>query len=152
TGQILRSGPDYSPSGELFGSTAQNPPVPSSPAMLADFDEDGRADLVSVDVASHVRVTFNRANRLASDPAESLLEPGANRDAVDPKIDLVELQGRAGAFDFVGTGHPQGALVLTLLINQATPALASAAPQDPGGLLDRMDGSVSGAPGEGPRS
>jgi hypothetical protein len=140
TGQFLRFGPDYSPTAFPF-SFPYYEVVGKNPINLqADFDEDGRLDNVTIDGMGHIRVLFNRAGRVASDPAESLTETDAGTHPVDPEIDLVEVHGRVGAYDFAGTGTPQGALVLTMAINQFT-ELESSQDESGGGLVGQRDGS-----------
>ncbi|MCI0658384.1 MAG: choice-of-anchor D domain-containing protein, partial [Acidobacteria bacterium] len=145
TGQFLRSGPDFSPSAFPFYSLFYGPDEKNSTPLQADFDEDGLLDIVTLDGLRHVRVLFNRANRVASDQAESLAETAAGARQLDPEIDLVEVQGRVGAYDFAGTGIPQGALVLTMAINQFT-ELESSQDESGGGLVERRDGSEPARP------
>ncbi|HEV8335466.1 MAG TPA: FG-GAP-like repeat-containing protein [Candidatus Polarisedimenticolia bacterium] len=118
TGEFHALGPKYSPSGVPLrqggqgSSFALTPPVP----LFADFNEDGREDVVISDSTGPI-LLLNRTNRVASDPAESLEEPREAAHPIEAEIDLAEIQAKIGSFDFLGNGSSQGALIFTLSLN-----------------------------------
>ncbi|HEU5181258.1 MAG TPA: VCBS repeat-containing protein, partial [Candidatus Polarisedimenticolia bacterium] len=112
TGEFLAEKTYYSPAGEYLTGAFERPSLSIDP-IQADFDEDGRVDVVTLDFKGHATVLFNRSGRLASDPEESLAGAGTE-PALDPRIDVLEIQGRPGAYDFGDEGGREGALVFTI--------------------------------------
>ncbi len=145
TGSFPTRDPLYAAGGLRLMQADGNPPPRITPAPLfADFNDDGRTDLVVWD-AIGIHLLLNRSNRVASDPAESLQDPAPGAHPVDPQIDLTEIQARVGSYDFSGVGIPQGALVFTLSLNDLPP------PADSGGetVGDRNAERDGGAPARG---
>jgi hypothetical protein len=80
-------------------------------AALADFDQDGRLDLIVVNRRAPLELYQNTTENTGNWLRVSLQQSGGNRDAIGATIHIETLQGRQSIQNVIGGGHAGGQLL-----------------------------------------